>query len=423
MSWTTDEIDHLAKTAASNQNVEYKDDYWKEMEALLDAEKPKKRRFGWWLFSGVFLLFTICFLVSVLFFPHRKSIDSKHPVSAVEVQHVSYLNASVALESEIIEPVLQPSFGKGTNSQNTRTTIGMASTFPAQPAVDLSHKPTLVNDTAFTGDQMQLKQFTSMQKYSLMQQMERSSEQTDLNEKSDFESQNATEEVQQVNATEEEQHHFSKQMVEDPMQQKHVGFYLAIGAGAGTPYIQKSGELTIQWNARMGIDYTFSNHFRIGVGIGYRQQMMNELIAQRNRTYYSFGLVDVRQSIFYDRLQQVEMSLHAHYLYRKFAVGIEVTPSYLVGVRAQMKQMKTEYNAQLEQEVMTTTVQKQFVRSDNFNAFGIDLGLTVHYEFAKNMQIEAGVSSRINKLLMTDEFVGKQTKFPLQIKLGLIKRF
>lgn len=58
-------IDVLAKNAANQNHIDYMDDYWYAMEALLDQKKKKKRVFFWWFFSIVILLicgFTLFFI-------------------------------------------------------------------------------------------------------------------------------------------------------------------------------------------------------------------------------------------------------------------------------------------------------------------------------------------------------------------------
>jgi hypothetical protein len=51
-----DYIDVLAKNAANQNHIDYTDEYWYDMEVLLDKNKKKKRIFFWWLFSILFLL-------------------------------------------------------------------------------------------------------------------------------------------------------------------------------------------------------------------------------------------------------------------------------------------------------------------------------------------------------------------------------
>ena len=53
MSWTDEEIDQLYKNSAERVSFEYKNEYWKEMEAMLPEQKGKD--FLWFLTSFLFL--------------------------------------------------------------------------------------------------------------------------------------------------------------------------------------------------------------------------------------------------------------------------------------------------------------------------------------------------------------------------------
>lgn len=60
MKWSDEEIDKIAQQAASKVEVPYNDQYWSEMEALLDVNAPltgetKSNRKGFWWLFGVFL--------------------------------------------------------------------------------------------------------------------------------------------------------------------------------------------------------------------------------------------------------------------------------------------------------------------------------------------------------------------------------
>ena len=431
MGWTDDEIDKLAKNASANQKVEYNNAYWKEMEALLDAEKPAKKRFGWWFFGAMTVLIIIG---TGLYYRMDKTIK-KDTVLAHDLTNVQ--------TNEQANPLLQPENDSFTEEQNqivNQQSLSMNTkeisseehqilSVPSSAKTDLNSLKrrdvsTFVHEKSDDSEK-------TVQNDQLNGKFELAAFASDQNIIPDFETErNFQEDKQEENEQQTEtsqsellENEVAKNMAEDPTLQKRIGFYVAAGAGAGASYIKTSNELMIQWRVNMGVDYTIANNFRFGAGAGFRQQLVNNLTVERSREYYSFGLIDVNQSINYDRLQFVDLNVHAHYLFRKMAVGIEITPSYLVSVRANMKQTQIEYDNSFVDEVMTTKLEKQFVKSDNFNSFGLDAGISFHYQFKYKMSIQAVASTRLNKILTNNDFRGEQNRFPVKLELGLIKRF
>lgn len=431
MGWTDDEIDKLAKNASADQKVEYNDAYWKEMEALLDAEKPAKKRFGWWFFGATILLIIIG---TGLYYMMDQTIK-KDTVLAYDLTNVQtneqvntrlqQENDSFTSEGNQIVNQQSPSLDTKEISSEEYQTLLVAS--PIKKDLN-SLKARDINTISFEKSDDSEK---TVQNDRLNGNFELTAFSDDQNIIPDLETGRAFQEDKQED---NEQHteasqlellenNVAKNMAEDPTLQKRIGFYVAAGAGAGASYIKTSNELMIQWRISMGVDYMIANSFRFGAGAGFRQQLVNNLTVERNREYYSFGLIDVNQSINYDRLQFIDLNVHAHYLFRKMAVGIEITPSYLVSVRANMKQTQIEYDNSFVDEVMTTKLEKQFVRSENFNAFGLDAGISFQYQFKYKMSIQAIAGTRLNRMLKNDDFRGEQNRFPLKLEVGLIKRF
>lgn len=430
MGWTDDEIDNLAKNASMHQKVEYSDTYWKEMEGLLDADKPVKKRFGWWFFGATISLL----LIGIGFYYGNQNIGSKK--ETILAHNVPYINKSEQTKSvlkrdnnffihnqeQIEMKQSNPTTTKEINVLEDKSFSSFYEESKLKP-VKISSLNTRVlsepNDEEQIEQKVGTKGQTELTAFAVKNiisdfEPEKSfrADNQEINEKNP--------EISHVELTENNAVH---NMVEDPTSPKKLGFYVSAGAGAGTSYVKTSSELLIQWRVNMGIDYTISREFRFGAGVGFRQQIANNLTVERSREYYSFGLIDVNQSINYDRLQFVDLNIHAHYLLRKMAIGIEITPSYLVSVRANMKQTQTEYDNSFVDEVITKKLENQFVRSNNFNAFGLDAGISFQYQFKYKMSLQAVASTRLNKMLMNNDFRGQHNGFPVKLELGLIKRF
>lgn len=413
MGWTDDEIDGFFREASNHQKVSYNDAYWKEMEAMLNTEKPVKRRFFWWFFgvtAVVLMVGTGYYFMTV----------QQHSVQVSGSQEQQSGEALSSDRSELSEGALEYGEEKVTGADETQQVLSDRAEIDREK-LSLRSNNTRVNSdrqvaasdgtTAFVLENGQVEGYEH-------------SENTTEKEGFDVNPLKLDREWGGLHLSDEENRSLKTFPTADPAASGRFGFYVGVDAGAGTSYIKSSKDLLVQWGAKMGVDYTFGNRIRVGGGVGFRQQIIKNLNLERNREYYSFGLISVNQSISYDRLQFIDLNLHAHYSFRKINLGVEVTPSYLISARAKMEQTqvvsgKIEY----ESPVSEMDVEQQFVRTDNLNPFGIDAGLSFQYEFKYKMILELGVNARLNNMLRSKHFVGEYNKLPVRLELGIIKRF
>lgn len=443
MGWTDDEIEHFFKKAANQQPVEYQDAYWKEMEALLDAKKPAKKRLGWWFFGGASVLFILG--LGAYFIVHYNGINRKSMVANLQSTHskeqqltdksqVNRVNRnSEEDEWQIVEEqtaYLPLSTGEkhsvaiDKSKQRERNVTPEIKQYEASTTAQLMNQDThTAKNQESTIDQQRLQKIGQPADAETLVANTFVSESTEEPEISPLES-TQIESIQPDNAAGDKGENTNPAAIgdEDLIMKRKSGFYAGVDAGAGTSYLRTSKNLIVQWGVKIGYDYTFAETFRVGAGVGYRQQIANDLEIRQQRAYYAMDIINVNQNIKYDRLQFVDLNVHAHYLFRKFSIGIEVTPSYLIGARAKMDQ-KQEKNGEVVEGTMTYSTDRKYVRSNSFHAFGLDAGLSFQYEFRRKMVIELGVNSRLNPLLKNPGFVGETNKVPLKIELGIIKRF
>lgn len=413
MGWTDDEIDDFFREASSHQKVVYNDDYWKEMEAMLNAEKPAKKRGFWWFFGAMAV--ALIAVTGYYLATRQQSLlqnntmrlmhqPDQHPGSGMpedfqrQKRNADTPGTGIG-ETQSMSPVPYPEeivpsrtvADGGTErravaaNRNTRHSVAGAAytdtgrsqmiNLPQEESLSIVGLPVIRNYEAFA------------QPY-------------------------------------DEKELLRTARTSDPVAQRRIGFYAGVDAGAGTSYIRSSKDLLTQWGVKIGVDYTFFNQVRIGAGIGFRQQIAKNLDVERSRSYYSLGLIHVSQSINYDRLQFIDLNLHTHYVFGKISLGVELTPSYLVSARANLRQvqeingkaMSDEYQPKLQEE-------QGFVRTENLNPFGLDAGISFQYEFRRKMILELGMNARMNKMLRSKDFSGEHNKLPVRLELGIIKRF
>lgn len=437
MGWTDEEIDNLYKKASDQQTVGYNDAYWKEMEAILNAEKPARKRFAWWFFGSALLMV----MIALSYYYTTTNGTMISPAKTPRVAQTNNVSAGT-LETTTGEaqnvsgnpisennPVVSGTFIPSGEQYQMKTTetIPMAVSGKTHAFVEKQYETTVreentTNSTTgilpATTNHHVNESATFVQEKQLMTgeptgQIEEAVSSGNVAEMKE-ENPEITPSVEETTTRAVD--------VDELLLKKKTGFYVAADAGAGTSYLRQPTNLYIQWGIKAGVDYTIRNHFRLGGGLGFRQQMLNDLTVSRSREYYSLGLISVNQSIAYDRLQFVDLNIHAHYVFRKFAVGLEISPSYLISARAKMSQTQEE-NGKVVEGSMTQTTEKQYVRSDNFNTFGLDAGLSFQYQFKHQMLLELGIGARVNKLLMNTNFNGEHNQLPLRLELGFVKRF
>lgn len=424
MGWTDDEIDDFFREASGSQKVDYNDAYWKKMESLLDSEKTVKRRFFWWFFSAVIVILMLG--TGYHFFNQNETTTGKEIVFAQTKEYdgsEKSILTEVHARGESITVLNENGVQKYSGKSDKKVKSDKISVIkPGETYILNNEKKAVVYNTDTPlidspGDKRQ-DIVDIYEKKGVKEYLNEHVSESDLLNTSDLSNVHEEENGKVTPETQSVLTYGS----EEPLLRKKTGYYVAAGAGAGTAYVQNTNDLLVQWRVRAGIEYTIADQFRLGAGLGFRQQITDNLEIERSREYYSLGLIYINQTISYDRLQFLDLNVHAHYLFRKLAVGFELTPSYLISSRASMSQTQEE-NGQLVDGDVSVSPEKQFVRSDNFNLFGFDAGLSLQYEFKRKVYLELGAGARFNQLLKSSDFKGGYSKFPVRLELGVIKRF
>lgn len=460
MKWTDDEIDQVFRRFASDQKVVYKDVYWSEMEAILDAGKSSKKRMGWWMFSGIVLLFFGLFSFYFL------GVNIKNDGTNVKVNEgvqtrldvVNTENAIPVSKKETLSPLkfqLQVREYQASlfNDEGVSALLTLSST---EIALMNIHK--VDNFYLNAEGYWNLKQgkFGSSQYlYENLLNTRMASNEVEINHvkeykvgsivippvrsmntekvSSDKQSELLTEEqideidVKMKKSDLKQMHHSQEGImvstVSEPLLvDKRSGYYVGASFGAASSYLAQSKELATQWLIVMGYDYTFVKNVRLGIGVGFRQQIINDMEIKKQRDYYSLGLVSFNQAIKYDRFNFIDVNVHLHYIYKKFNFGVNVSPTFLIATRATIDQQFKENGASIHVPE-APSIEKKFVESDNFYKVGLNANLSVQYEFKRRFVLNLGVGSRFTPFINSNLFNSEPRNMPLNLELGLIKRF
>lgn len=414
MGWTEDDIESLYKSAANQKSVEFKDAYWDEMEVLLNENKSTKKRFIWWWTTSALMVLVVG-LIAIYSFKKDNTIDSIETAELMQTNSNNEVKQSEVLftndKSESFDD--SHSFDKIENVTHnlTRTTNKVNDDFSASYIAKTS--PTTQKTIDF---QSELKNNGLIEENIIVDEISIITDGVlaDTNKLMFTESDN-----------EKQQHQDSdKGMLKDePININKWSMYVGLDAGASTPYTRSSDELNVNWGVKTGFDYKIYKNIIVGGGIGFRQQLVNDLVVSKSRAYYSFGVINYSQTISYDRLQFFDVNLHTHYQWNKMKFGVEFTPSYLISARAKMSQFESQDGKLSNMQETIVENQREYVQTNNLNAIGLDLGVSFQYEFKYKMSLEVGANTRLNKMLMSTDFVEVENRFPIKLEIGLIKRF
>lgn len=460
MKWTDDEIDQVFRRFASDQKVVYKDAYWSEMEAILDAGKSSKKRIGWWMFLGIILLFFGAFSFYFLGV-NLKNDSTKVMANEVDQTRLDLVNTENEIpvsKKETLSPLkfqLQVREYQASlfNDEGVSALLNLSSTEMA-----LMNVRKVENFYLNAEGYWNLKQGkfgSSRYLYENLLNARTASNEEEINHVKEYKvgsviipsvrSLNNVEvpiELQSELVTEEQLDEIDVKMKKSDLKQMHhsqegimvsavsepllvdkrSGYYVGVSFGAAGSYLAQSKELATQWSVLMGYDYTFVKNVRLGIGVGFRQQILNDMEIKKQRDYYSLGLVSFNQAIKYDRFNFIDVNVHLHYIYKKFNFGVNVSPTFLIATRATIDQQFKENGASIHVPE-APSIEKKYVESDNFYKVGLNANLSVQYEFKRRFVLNLGVGSRFTPFINTNLFENAPRKMPLNLELGLIKRF
>lgn len=441
MSWTDEELDGLVRNAAGSKHAEYKEAYWHEMEAMLGEKTTSKIGLWWWL-SGITLLIGLSTafvgsvngvfgssdqLLSNIELNNQDLKRSNNNVLAstdntVNKNELAIKNMPISSTSKIdkesdittstktiTKVTTSTKLNSGSNPANRSNSSALAMKLQAASQGEKSaqgEKPTLLGVENYARDK------------------------NDLGESSNKETTNTTDEVVEVERLDLAD--WSNEINHSPLNSfdrlpliagKRIGFYVAANAGLGQSYLMtKSNNELYQFGVNGGIEF-YRKNWAFGTGLGIRQQFAKNLDLVNRRQYYSFGSVNVNQNLTYDRLLFADLNLNASYRFGRSELGLAIIPNFLLGAR--MSSLNTTEEVIGSKSTMTSEAsgQKQYVRSENFNSFGLNVGVNYSYLLVKNISINAGVNARIVQPMLGSSFSGDQRKMPLMIEIGLKKRF
>jgi len=414
MALTDDQIDKLYKDAVSKQKQpKFEEQYWQEMEAILDQQKQKKRRASIWSVGVVCIVATT--IISSCYFYVRSKIINKQIHTAQKTEHLIERKTQTLKDIKKDNVAVIPSVN--TNPANKVTLTKEKTTN------SLSNKLTIVAS--------QNVQYTETIPKTFGQDYFSATEVSINNS-----TKNA---LLTVNKLDKQKisslpitplHIRANNQVNDPLFGGRFSPYSGISFAANNSYMANSKILNLQWGLKIGTNYAYNDRLRLGFGIGFRREKIHsgadgsDLKIQNVQIHYALDQIRHEQIIAYDRMQFIDLNIHAHYLMGNVSVGVQLTPSYTLGARGYViERGKTLSGGGKSMQDFNREEKFPYVRTNNLKTLGLNVGISLQYEFKNKTIFEVGVHSRLNKMLNSNQFSGVHRSLPLRIEVGFIKHF
>lgn len=438
MSWTDEELDALVREAANDKKIAYKDAYWKEMEAMLGST-PVRKTLGWWWFSGVAFLGTI---ITAAFVASNATIET--PMQSTILASInqntktSKSNQLADGESNIATEVANSLEISNVNSDNFEQSNPEKSVTYKNPNATNSGSQNLnsskkankrsISNVDPNSEVFKVSIAGNSAKQAFETQPVDSEDLSDVNLANIPESKNAPtvtiSSLQLMNWNSTMESSFDRTQNDVPyLTRRRIGFYASLSGGIGQSYLASERNNTMrEFGLQGGVEF-FTKKWSFGVGLGYRQQFVDNLTIQNRKQYYTYGLLKINQSLNYDQLLFADLNLSANYRLGRSELGINTSPSYLLGARLNYSENREEIMG--DKTVVSTmpSEKNQFVSSTNFKSFGVNLGLSYNYLLKRNTWIGLNVNTRIGGNLLNNSFSGTQRTVPIMVDFGIKKRF
>jgi len=478
MNWTDDEIDKLVQDSANAQHVEYKDAYWAEMETMLDQKPSKKGGIWWWMTACAVLI-----AGGLGAFAFMQSTNDEVNLIAVkeyeDLGNSKDLNDSKDLidskdskdlmDSKDSKDLIDSKDSKDLmDSKDSKDSKDLIDSKDLMDSKDSKDSKVLIDSKAYGNSSNKNTSFlktngssdgfvamsserTSIQKVTTNEADLKGAQQI-VNQGIEQSSQNELNSLSLIGSTggdaNQEQITTEKansivlgdlalfdwytpsnntfELTQEEFKvfpRTRLGFYAAVHGGVGTSYlVTETNNDMYQLGVDAGIEY-FRGRWSFGAGLGLRQQYLRNLELIDRRSYYSFGIVNVSSKLNYDQLLFTDLRLNVSYSFGRSAIGIDVTPTFLLGARLSYNQVTTEVKGDHSNIIANESMEHKYVSSKNFNQFGFNTGVNYSYALPKNYLIQLGLTTRIGNPVLNSSFNGRSNKLPLMLELGIKKRF
>ncbi len=418
MKWSDNDIDNLYKAKASSSSFEYKDAYWKEMEAMLP--KTKGKDFFWVGTSILFLgLVTFSFLQSPT--SHRNNdtqlVAKNAKRSSLDISHQMKTEDK---ERSLTTTKTQKQEKLSETKSNDKTEITSSSKHIEQNSFSTQYKDNTEklnskkNATQANNNSSVLVQNQSVKNKNFEQNIVANNP-VDNNTKSTIRSSKTEEKASIYLNTKEIKPIDSKieNLSNAPLPAIHPvrsQFYAQLLGGMSQSMVVPSNAQSYNLGAGLGWQMN-KGRFVFNSGINAIWSLQNNIVLNRQAKIYSFGSDVVQYEIKYKEFFQLEADLSVGYQFSKHILRVGVRPSYIIGT-------KVGYRETINNQENTENF---YGLTQGIHQFGIKPMIGYTYLLKRDFSIGINFGVQLMPLIDKTFVDGMNRSFPIDGQLFLRK--
>lgn len=424
MNWTDKEIDKLFKDNANNSSFEYKEAYWKEMEAMLPSNSGK----------GLLWTTTAVLFIGVLgitSFVNKAETNTNNPILAStqslndnseELSTAQTTNGKISNDNDNVE-----------SSELNVKSVSENSVLVEEELINAAGEVQEI-ETTYTIENINNRKVKSNAKnisvinnpedaVSIRENVEQNSREneflsTQIPQKNSSKSTGIGTDKHIGNLDTKELLSIENEAVQNLASFNHnvktslrSSFYIQALGGGSQSLISPSEKQSYSMGVGFGMNMN-KGHFVFGAGINGIWAVHNDLILSREAKIYGFGSEVHRYELKYKEMFSLEADLSLGYQFGGSTVRVGVRPSFLIGT-------KVNYQSNIDENDSDT--EEFYGYSEGVNRLGLKPTLGYSYEFRNGVSL--GLNVGVQVLEMVDEsFVnGVNNTLPIDGQIYLRK--
>ena len=424
MSWSDKEIDNLFKENADIKSFEYKDEYWKEMEAMLPSKKGKDFL---WMFTSI--AFIGLLLMSEVI--GENGINSKSQVNDSLIaesysQQSLNENKSEVIDDEVVSEQMEEM--SANNESNDSSNLDNSSVEKPEKAIsnaingsatsiDLDEKT--ANTTSAVSIITSNKRENNISVNSdLISVVDDSGGGTIKNNQS---TNNHNFNIQEVlslkplinieGSVSLREIQSSEAPIASPIKPIQAKVYIAALGSLSQSMITPSDKVSSSFGLGAGVQFR-KGGFLFNLGLNGTIGIHNDILLSRESKVYGFGSTFYKYELKYNNIYSLEGDLAVGFQLRKSIFSVGVRPSYVVGTKVGMR---TEENG------TSFNQESYYGYLDGINRFGIKPMIGYTYKLGSGLSLGLNLGMQLMSLVKDDFVNGVSNKFPIDGQLILKK--
>jgi len=410
MSWKDEEIDNMYKESAENVSFEYKDEYWKEMEALLP--KSRGRDFLWFFTAFLFVgIIGVTPFVTQSSNTDNKSIaqidvESNHLQTSTEKQSTSEQKLDNTITSE--EETQVVSAPNNSNPNNSKQK-GLSSTDGSMNSSSKATKPTIKSkiDDALNDE-------PAKQNLLIVNDGNKTEATNDKkidNEIGDLPIRDI--DIRPLYLNIEALPPYEIETT------SYIDFYAQLMGGVSQSLSIPSDAISNSYGLGFGAQ-VHKGQFQFTTGLNALISNHNDLQLNRTAKVYGFGSDVYNFNIDYKQIYSLELLLEAGYQFGRHQVNVGLRPSYAFSSKVRLNELNMDGNQSVVNSSETRDV---YGYMDGINQLGLKPMIGYSFNLTPSIVLGANVGVQLMPSINQDFLSGSNRLYPIDGQVYFRKSF